>query len=217
MRFDASKNQITAVSTDLCSLTGWWNGEVGKVIDAGGNGCDAILCPKGTYNDYGRAKSGNSGQCLSCPDGPYAGATSCAGVTDDSDNLEKRVLDKLYIETGGKNWTKGDNWEDGPICNYEGITCSTEGDNVNEGVVEIDLAGFGLINVIPTEIYQLPSLRVVDFSNNIVDMEFDGIGNADNLEEILINDADLTQLDGISNAPALKKVSLLVLHMCVCS
>ena len=122
------------------------------------------------------------------------------------------LMTEQNVAYGKIELTKGENWEDGPICNYEGVTCSTEGDNVNEGVVEIDLAGFGLINVIPTEIYKLPSLRVVDFSNNIVDMEFDGIGNADNLEEILINDADLTQLDGIGDAPALKKVRLLLCY-----
>ena len=208
MRFDATKNKITGVSSDLCSLTGWWNGEVGKVIDGGGNGCDAIMCPKGTFNDYGREQSGSSGECKSCPDGLYAGATTCAGISEESDNLEKKILDKLFVETGGKNWTKGgDSWkQDGAICNYEGITCATEGDNVNEGVTEINLSGFGLKNSVPTDIYKLPSLEKVDFSNNVVDLGFDGIDKALFLEEILFNDADLKKLDYIYYAPALKKV-----------
>ena len=213
MRFDATKNKITGVSSDLCSLTGWWNGEVGKVIDGGGNGCDAIMCPKGTFNDYGREQSGSSGECKSCPDGLYAGATTCAGISKESDNLEKQILHKLFVATGGKNWTKGKvSWKQGgAICNYEGITCDTEGDNVNEGVTEINLSGFGLKNSIPTDIYKLPSLEKVDFSNNVVDLDFDGIDQALYLEEILFNDADLKKLDYIYYAPALKKVSQFLL------
>lgn len=207
MIFDATKNEITAINTDVCSSTniaGWWNGGVGKVIDAGGNGCDSILCPKGTYNDYGRAHSGAGGECLPCPDGEYAGATTCAGISE-SDNLEKKIIDKLFVMTVGGDWTKENkNWLTGQVCEYEGIVCS------DENVVEIDLAGYGLTNEIPTEIYQLPQLRKASFSNNVVDLKFDGIGQAENLQEIIINDADLTSLNGISEAPALKKVSQLL-------
>lgn len=113
MRFDAVNNHLTKVNSDLCSLTGWWNGEVGRVIDAGGDGCDAILCPKGTYNDYGRAKSGTNGGCLECPAGKYAGAIGCAGVTDASDSLEQIILDKIFSDTGGSSWTRKHNWENG--------------------------------------------------------------------------------------------------------
>lgn len=204
MRFDATNNQITKVNGDLCKQTGWWNGEVGRVIDNGGNGCDAILCPVGTYNAYGRAKSSTGGGCLSCPNGKYAGASGCAGITNDEDNLEKDILDRLFTETGGSNWTKKNNWENGTVCEYEGITCSTSGD---EGVEVIDLAGFGLTSKIPTQIYKLPYLKKVDFSNNIVDLSFEGIGEAQNLEIIFIEDADLSSVDGISGAPSLTMVS----------
>lgn len=207
MNLNAAKNKLTGIDSTLCTLRGWWNGEVGKVMDAGGNGCDAIICPTKSYNDYGRAISGKDGECLSCSNGPYAGATTCAGVTEPDQNLEKTILDKLWVATGGKNWTKGQNWADGPVCDYEGITCSAPGVNVNEGVEVINVTGFGLINTIPTEIWQLPSLKKVDFSRNVVDLGFGGIGQAKNLEEINIDDADLTSVKGISDAPALKKVS----------
>lgn len=206
MRFDAVNNQITKVNGDLCSMRGWWNGEVGKVIDNDGNGCDAILCPKGTYNAYGRAKSSTNGGCLSCPNGKFAGAIGCAGVTDDDDTVEKKILDRLFIETGGSNWVRKNNWENGTVCEYEGIKCSSSEDIGDESVVEINLAGFGLTARIPTHIYKLPSLRKIDFSNNIVDLSFDGIEQAQNLEELLMEDADLSSVDGISDAPSLKKV-----------
>jgi hypothetical protein len=205
MRLFAIKNKIVKVSTALCSLRGWLNDEVGKVIDAGGNGCDAILCPKGTFNSYGRQTSGGDGACKSCPDGEYAGATGCIGITDESDNLEKKILDKIFVETNGVNWTKKEHWETGPVCAYQGVTCS--GNSTNEGVEEIDLTGFGLISDIPTQIYQLPYLKKIVFSNNVVGLKFDGIDDALNLEEIIMNMADLTSVEGISSAPSLKRVS----------
>lgn len=206
MRLLAMKNEITKVDPALCTLTGWINGEVGKIITAGGNGCDAILCPVGTYNTYGRQTSGGDGACLSCPDGKFAGQTGCIGITDESLTTEKRIIDKIYVETGGSNWTKGKNWETGAICSYEGITCASN--STNEGVEEINLSGFGLINNIPTEIYRLSSLTKVDFSNNVVGLSFDGISNAASLEEIVISFADLSNVDGISGAPALKKLRI---------
>ena len=208
MRFDAANNQITKVNGDLCNQRGWFNGEVGRVIDDGGNGCDAILCPKGTYNAYGRAKSGTNGGCLSCPNGEFAGAIGCDGITGEEDNLEQKILDRLFIETGGSNWTKKNNWENGTVCEYEGVTCSIEEENGNEGVEEINLAGFGLTARIPTQIYKLPFLKRIDFSNNNVDLSFEGIDQALNLVEIIIEDADLTSIEGISEAPSLTKVSL---------
>lgn len=205
MRLFAMKNEITWVDPSLCKLTGWMNGEVGKIMAAGGNGCYGILCPVGTYNSYGFQTTGGDGMCLECPKGEFAGQTGCIGITDDSVTTEKRIIDKIYVETGGTNWTKGANWNTGPICSYEGISCLNE--DANEGVEEINLAGFGLINNIPTQIYQLPSLKKVDFSNNIVSLSFDGIAKAASLEEIVINFADMKKVDGVSSAPALKKVN----------
>ncbi|KAL7543177.1 hypothetical protein ACHAXR_012471 [Thalassiosira sp. AJA248-18] len=217
MRFDAVKNKITGIDPALCSVTdsikGWFNGQVGKVIEAGDDGCNAILCPKGTYNDYGRAKSGTNGECLECANGKYAGQTSCDidgdGLPDDFvANGEKKVLDKVWYATGGSNWTKGANWTEGAVCDYEGVTCESVGDNVNEGVVELNLAGFGLMANIPTQIFELPYLKKVDFSNNIVDLKFDGIAEANALEVILMEDTDLASVDGIGDAPSLKKLHI---------
>ena len=72
---------------------------------------------------------------------------------------------------------------------------------------EIDLNGFGLISNIPTEIYKLPYLKKIVLSNNVVGLKFDGIDKALNLEEIIMNMADLESVSGISNAPSLKSVS----------
>lgn len=215
MKLDAVKTQLTQVPSALCSLTGWMNGEVGEVISAGGNGCDAILCPVGTYNSYGRAESGTNGECKSCSSGKYAGQTTCTGVSSDSDNMEKEILDNLFVETGGPDWEKGGNWANGgAVCSYEGITCNQNGTNLNKGVVGINLSGFGLVGSIPTDIYKLPHLKSVDFSSNVVDMSFVGIEKSSTLESITIADADLTSVLGIGNAPlSLKKVSPVLRHL----
>lgn len=214
MRFNAVKNEIDSVDPGLCDQRGWWDGMVGKVIDEGTSGCDAILCPKGTYNAYGRAITGSKGACEDCTSGRYAGAVGCEdGVVDDSGNIvdtetltmEQEILKKLFRESGGSQWKRGQGWPDGPICDFEGVVCKEGG--VNEGVEELDLANFDMIGTIPTDIYKLPDLKKVDFSMNAIDLSFEGIYQAKKLEEIIMQDADLTSLDGISSAPALKKVS----------
>jgi len=206
MNLDAVRNQFSGVSSSLCTLSGWMDGEVGKIKKDGGNGCDAILCPKGTYSEIGYAKSGSNGECLSCVSAEYAGETTCNGAAE---NEEKKILDNLYAETSGSNWKKGAYWTTGPICTYEGVVCESNNSNTNEGIVELRLSDFGLIGNIPTEIYQLPKLTKVDFSNNVVDISFDGIENAVNLESFIMSDADLSDLTGIGNAPpSLKKIHI---------
>lgn len=204
MNLDAVRSQFSVVASSLCSLTGWMDGEVGKLINAGDDGCDAILCPKGTYNDFGRAKSGSNGECLPCANAKFAGETTCDGSVE---NAEKKILDNLFAETSGTNWNKGAYWTTGAICTYEGVVCASNDTNANEGVVELRLSGYGLIGNIPTEIYELPMLKKVDFSNNIVDISFVGIEKATKLEEFIMSDSDLSKVTGIGKAPlSLKKV-----------
>lgn len=222
MRFVAVKNQLTGLNNALCSQRDWFKGEVGEIIDKGGDddGCDAILCRSGTYNAYGRARASNGGECKDCPGGKFAGQTSCDVEFDDATTattlkkddeiVEKKILDKLYFESGGPNWKKKDGtkpsgWMDGPICDYEGVVC--ESDGANEGVQELILAGFGLTANVTTAIYRLPSLKKVDFSGNVVDLSFDGIEHALYLEYIRMTDADLSSVNGVSRAPKLKTVS----------
>ena len=214
MKLNAIRTKITEVDGALCGMRDWWNGEVGLVADSDRDesGCDAILCPKGTYNEFGRAKSGPGGACIDCSGGEYAGQTTCEGTTATDDNEEynqdKKILDKLYVETGGKNWTGADAWgKGGGVCTYEGVTCVVnDGPNKNEGVKSIDLAGFGLVNTIPSEIWQLSSLESIYFGNNVVDLSFKDINKAKKIKHIAIASADVHSLEGISGAPETLKV-----------
>ena len=200
MKLDLADNKFDKVSSYLCDLVNdWWDGEVGKVIDQGGSGCDAIMCPKGTYNALGRATVGEVGNCTVCDSAAFAGSTSCPEVTDDNgDARQKEILDKLYIATAGDQWSEEVvHWTDSDVCNYEGVSCSDDGD-----VTEINVTNFGLKGEIPADIWELPSLKRVDFSGNVVDLSFVGIENATKLEAFIMSDADLKDLTGIEMAPS---------------
>jgi len=199
MKLDLANNKFEKASSFLCDmtdeLTDWWDGEVGKVIDGGGNGCDAIVCPPGTYNTLGRATSEDDGECVECESATFAGAVTCPDATEDN-SREKEILDGLYIATAGDQWSKVVNWTEANICSYEGIVCSDGG-----AVAEINVTSFGLKGEIPADIWELPSLTKVDFSSNVVDLSFEGIEKATKLKELIMSDADLTNVTGIEKAP----------------
>jgi Leucine-rich repeat (LRR) protein len=196
MKLDLANNKLEKVSENLCEMKDWWNGEVGKVIGGGGNGCDAILCPQGTYNTLGRATSEDGGECVDCVSATFAGAVSCP-EENETNSREKEILDGLYIATAGDQWIDGVvHWTHAKnVCKYEGITCS------DGAVTEINVTSFGLKGEIPANIWELPSLEKVDFSSNVVDLSFKGIEKATKLKELIVSDADLTNVTGIKNAP----------------
>lgn len=112
-------------------------------------GCDAILCPSGTFHPNGAA-SLYSG-CRPCPvsstDDPILaqalGRTVCEGtlfVHGDSNGdgvlSEREVLRLLYTYTGGRTWgLQFESWADPSFdkCQLAGITC------VEDYVAKIDL------------------------------------------------------------------------------
>lgn len=64
------ENKITGMPDTFCDRNKWNDGGVGKY------GCDAILCPPGTFNTIGRKRDGND--CRSCKDGSRLfGRTTC--------------------------------------------------------------------------------------------------------------------------------------------
>jgi Leucine rich repeat N-terminal domain len=88
-------------------------------------GCDAILCPLGTFADHGLAA--DPGGCKRCPQGQttiYLGSTEC--ITLD----QKDLLSMLFDVLDGDNWPdefkKG--WKEDKIsvCEWAGVTCDNE-------------------------------------------------------------------------------------------
>jgi Leucine-rich repeat (LRR) protein len=116
-------------------------------------GCDAIVCPAGTFHPHGAAD--NLGACRPCPksklddlyDPPYSkmlGRTTCDGATflvgdTNSDGIQspREILHFLFVQNGGSYWgAKFRDWLDHsiPDCELPGITC------VGTDIAKIDLS-----------------------------------------------------------------------------
>lgn len=180
-------------------------GEVGQVAKE--LRCNAILCPPGTWNEYGKETA--AGACKECPGNTdLFGQVECGGTNASS--REKEILDKLFVETGGRYWNKThENWQKPgvPICQREGVSCFNADDN--EGVRELRMNGFGLRGTIPKEIWELTDARQLAFTNNPVDVNFDGIEKATGLIVLKLSSCHLRTLEGLGNAPqSLKELHL---------
>lgn len=70
----ADQNKLSAIDPYLCTLEAW------NDYDVQAFGCAGILCPKGTYNDYGRQINAES-PCLPCKAAAYLGAAQCSSAT----------------------------------------------------------------------------------------------------------------------------------------
>jgi Leucine-rich repeat (LRR) protein len=194
-------NEIVEISTELCKLSGWMQGHVGQV----GN-CSAILCPRGTFNQFGYHLPENP--CLQCShlDGVNSlGNTHCEDVTTERDTLEK-----LFTDTGGEFWENSTSWyTDAPICSWFGVLCEGDAQD-SSGITHITLESNGLSGTLPSEIWTLPSLKSFKMDGNeglVVDLE--GIANAaDSLETLSLSHVQISSIDGIGSLTGLKKVSL---------
>ena len=110
-------------------------------------GCDAFLCPPGTYASLGRSTSLDD-PCLHCPESTiaqYYGSVTC----NDQETLlssQKDALKLIYSSCGGPDWNSHTSWlsDTVPICKWEGITCSQDG-----SITEISLRSNGLSCAFP--------------------------------------------------------------------
>lgn len=198
LTIELEDNNITGISSELCAMADWMEGEVGKAS----NGCNAILCPKGTWSPQGREITRLNVTCSPCPGNMYFGETACetAGLEF---NREVQILNNLFIATGGRYWNASHtNWTKPgvPLCYREGVVCGWPTPDMNWGVTELRLNAFGIRGQIPTELYQLPRLRALILSENEVDMSFDGIEQAKILEVLRLTKTKIRSLEGIQNA-----------------
>jgi Leucine-rich repeat (LRR) protein len=195
---DITDNQLEAIDSSLCSMSGWMDGAVGKYQ------CDAILCPGGEFNSEGRQIRDDE-PCQACT-GPEAstflGSTSCASVQKVQ---ERQVLESLFEATGGNEWKKKDGWMDSEvdICDWYGVSCRQ-----NNTVESLLLGSNNLMGTPPPEIFQLPNLRFLWLYSNPIDFKFQGIERAKKLGSLLLDSTGLTSLSGIGFAPALVDVDV---------
>jgi Leucine-rich repeat (LRR) protein len=212
LELDLVGNQITGIPDEICqSVIGtWMSGLVEQY------GCDAIVCPVGTYNQDGR-QSTDENPCLACPNGtgfPYLGATSCNNETVVS---ELDIIVDLYVSLRGTAWVHKSGWAElddlldtnttvqpGAVnlCSFHGITC-----NANKTIEEIKLSNNGLIGTIPTTIFQLSSLTALDVSRNAVTLTPQGLSamaQAGTVSKLHISSTHSIDLTGIGSATSLR-------------
>ena len=203
----ASKETYTGDSIPeiLCSKSEWMYGAL-DAVQRTTSGCEAILCPPLTWNPFGKATG--TDPCIKCDTDPsltssiwasWYGRVSCGDITP---TREKEILDKLFVVTGGRYWTiPHNNWlRPGiPICQREGVECMHS--NSNSGVLELRMNRFGMRGTIPTDIWELSNARLISFTNNEIDISFEGIEKATALKVLKLSMCHIRSLEGIENVP----------------
>ena len=177
-------------------------------------GCDAILCPPNTFNQFGRQQSDGTA-CDSCSGAKYYGTQKCDGDYEKEIPIlsseivaqsERKILEKLYNACRGYHWNAFDNWNDDKksICEWKGIKCKDGADTVEE----INLGANNLHGTPPAEIFRLPNLRVLSlYSNPLTGIDFSEIERSTTIEELLLDATGIDSVDGIGKAKVLKKIN----------
>lgn len=195
-------NEILEIPEPLCKIDDWMQGNA-KLI---GN-CSAILCPSGTFNQYGYQTPGNP--CLSCShlkDVAYLGQTRCESFTSERDTLIN-----LFESTGGEFWKNNKFWHsDDPICTWSGLLCEDGDLQDTHGITSIMLDGNGLSGILPSDVWTLPSLRSLSVNGNPnLVVRFEGLENAaDTIEALYLSGVQMVSLSGISAAISLKELDI---------
>jgi len=188
-------NLLSSIDSHLCGRDDWMDGSVREF------GCDAILCPLFTSNAWGRKVYENK-NCNDCTDPGsrhVLGQTVC-GATD-TVFTEHNVLETLYNDCGGRDWTDNKHWNnnDVNICDWYGISCDDA-----DSVVSIVLGDNGMKGTLPSSIYTLPNLvQLSVFDNPDLTINFDGIETAVNLQGLVLHNTSLTTLTGVGKVRSL--------------
>lgn len=193
-------NHITHIPQRLCEKKKWMAGTVEQY------GCDAILCANGTYNQEGR-QTNDEDPCLECPLGtgsPYFGSITCS---EEGEEPIVKLLYEFYTELDGPQWKSRQGWEQFDDvhsdnldwstivpCDFDGVDC------IFNSIHGLFLSNNGLEGTIPSRIFQLPDLAVLDVSRNAVHMThkaFKACGEKDLLTQLNIANTKTRNLDGI--------------------
>mmetsp|Transcript_28274 Transcript_28274/g.41825 ORF Transcript_28274/g.41825 Transcript_28274/m.41825 type:complete len:395 (-) Transcript_28274:337-1521(-) len=162
-------------------------------------GCDAILCPSGTYHANGK-QGDKSSPCKECPDSEFLGSTQCLVSSTIRD---REILELFYKTCGGDNWWNRANWTDPNvhICNWHGISCKG-------GTHSVLLGSNNIVGTPPEDLFELSQLEKLWLYSNPIKFKFDGIEKATELTELLLDSTGLTTVKGIGKVPSLIDLDL---------
>lgn len=218
-------NQITGFDDRVCvdPLTdAWMNGLVERF------GCDAVLCPVGTWTDTGRQEDPSSPceDCAGADQDGLPGATACdsaGSAADDTVRLE--ILAEFYLALGGADkWEETAGWdafasmesrEDVTLpsyqernidaCAFHGVECNDVG-----RLRAVKLPNNGLEGLVPASFWDLAGLEEVDLAGNELrlgrDFGFGDMGNAKDLQVVDLSSNDIQSFAGLGRCAALREL-----------
>jgi Leucine-rich repeat (LRR) protein len=193
INLDITGNQFTSIDSALCQKTEWMSGAVGDY------GCDAIVCPVGSWAPTGRRTP--EFRCVSgCQSATFMGADNC-----DGDKI--RILRQFYLALRGDYWETNNWFESENECEWTGITCNND---VEKTIIGIRLSDMKLSGTVPSSIFSFDGLETLDLSNNFITFKFDGIRQLKNLKVL---DLSSTGLDSLENIDQLKATPITELYM----
>ena len=180
-------NEWTGVPPELCKIPNWNDGGLSEY------GCAGLLCPPKSYSFKGYWSAQTP--CVQCSSNQYWGATTCF------DKDDKSVLVELYVALQGEKWDNHDKWlETDNFCEWQGVECWDIGDMKTGRVRKILLPNNGLVGTIPSTIYSMLHLTIVDFSRNDIIMPFQNINESAHMYQINIAGTQTSDFDGIQDA-----------------
>jgi Leucine-rich repeat (LRR) protein len=195
-------NRISAVPNSVCEMKDWMDGLLQS-------GCDALLCGPGTFNTIGRRTSTEDCQpCTYRASALWYGSTRCGAISPEQLTQEE-ILREFFERTGGNDWKKADNWlQNGiTVCEWFGVDCEPNSEGKDD-VVKIELSGNNLSGTIPSYMFYLPSLRVLNLSGNSVTMGFGDIKDSKSLKELYIDSTNVISLEGLNEATNLRVLKM---------
>ncbi|KAL3925912.1 MAG: hypothetical protein SGILL_000089 [Bacillariaceae sp.] len=195
-------NQITSVPSQIwdrssgsCpAMSDWMNGDVSSF------GCRAFLCPPGTWAPQGRTMSFET-TCQSCSDdSTFWGRTECRASTSNVQR-EREILLNFYNVLNGRNWKVDDGWLelDQGVCQWHGIGC----DPTTGRVTSIILRNNGLSGTVPSDLFDMPRLQILNLESNDISFDFQAAKNAANLQSLDLSSTGMTSLVGVGNLASL--------------
>jgi Leucine-rich repeat (LRR) protein len=198
INIELADNKITGLPVQFCDNGNWMRGNVANF----NNSCDAIMCPPGTFNRYGRSLDDDT-VCEPCNGGdqsmaPFYGSTTCEEPID-----PRTILTELFNACQGHQWHHNDYWLSAAnVCDWYGVGCH------NGEIVLLNLDSNNLRGQVPSSLFRLTKLQVLSLSSNHITVDFSNVGDAINLMDIRLDSTGLQTVEGIGQAKALTALSL---------
>ncbi|WP_297092238.1 C39 family peptidase [uncultured Draconibacterium sp.] len=177
-RLYAENNSLSTLPSELCNTPIWQTNLSGNLFDS--TSCSAMSClvAQGvSFTDYYQEQQSG-----------YSLLLDCGFNLNPCSEADSLALIDFYTATNGDNWLNNDDWMDGPVYTWYGITVE------NGRVTSIDLPENDLNGAIPASIGQLDGLTELLLNGNDIGGTLpDEMGNLTQLEVLWL---EYNQLDG---------------------